>query len=191
MASADQLREKWERITPRERMMVILLGATFVCVVLAWLGFMISDGLDEIEARNGKTRVALRSLETCSTNESGPAQVFPDEPEKLETYLDKVAKDVAIEIPGTSPRTPVERGEYKESSTRLQISGITIYELKDFLEKVETRNRLVVITSLHVKKHFKDQEMLNVDMVVTTYSKVKAQDGEGGGSAEADEGKEG
>jgi hypothetical protein len=172
-------------------MMVILLGATFVCVVLAWLGFMISDGLDEIEARNGKTRVALRSLETCSTNESGPAQVFPDEPEKLETYLDKVAKDVAIEIPGTSPRTPVERGEYKESSTRLQISGITIYELKDFLEKVETRNRLVVITSLHVKKHFKDQEMLNVDMVVTTYSKVKAQDGEGGGSAEADEGKEG
>lgn len=189
MASADQLREKWERITPRERMMVILLGATFVGVVLAWLGFMISDGLDEIEARNDNTRVALRSLDTCDGGDTGPKQVFPDEPEKLETYLDKIAKDVDIEIPGTSPRTPVERGEYKESSTRLQISGITIYELKDFLEKVETRNKLVVITSLHVKKHFKEQDQLNVDMVVTTFSKVKAGGDEGTG--EAGEGTEG
>ena len=182
MATADQLREKWERITPRERMMVSVLGATFVGVVLAWLGFMISDGLDAIEKRNGASRVALKSLDAA-----GPTQVFPNQPEKLETYLDKIAKEVGIELPGTSPRTPVERGEFKESSTRLEINGITIYELKDFLELIESRNRLVVITSLHVKQHFKDKEQLNVDMIVTTYSKAKAG-GEGDGATPAESG---
>lgn len=193
VTTTDRLREKWERITPRERRMVVLLGVAFIVTMLAWVGFQISDGLTAIEKRNKSIRAALVSLQqyrlTGSQRKSNQVQVeIPDEPVKLETYLEGIAGEVGVSVPSYNARPPVTKNGFVETSTRIDLRAVSVFQLKDFLERVETRSQVVVITSLHIKRQFREKELLDADMVVTTYSKVKeaapgtegATGGEGG-----------
>ena len=58
------LRDKWERLSQRERTMVGAMGVTFVLMVTLIVGFLITDGLSSMEERNGDMRQALRDLDT-------------------------------------------------------------------------------------------------------------------------------
>lgn len=181
--STAQLRDKWERITPRERRLVVALGGTFVVVVLFWVGFTISDGLAAIETKNKTTRDALRALQShraeAAQGASSDVPTIPKDAIKLQTYLEGIANDVGINIPGYTPRTPVTRGDYTEVSTSIEMRGLSIYELKDFLEAVEKKSDVVAITDLRVKQHFREPEKLDVEMIVTTYMQAAAGGEEG------------
>lgn len=174
MASlTQQLQDKWEQITPRERAMVGLLGITGVVLVLMWIGYSIRDGLVAIEKRNDETREALRVMDRYRTTavqktSTAPKVAIPDEALELSGYLDKIAGEVGIKIPGYKQRPAATKGKFTEVSTRINIRGMSVYELKDFLEKVESNN-LVVITNLHITRRYRDKEKLDVDLVVATY----------------------
>ena len=58
------LRDKWERLSQRERTMVGAMGVTFVIMVTLIVGFLITDGLSSMEERNADMRQALRDLDT-------------------------------------------------------------------------------------------------------------------------------
>lgn len=180
-SSMDQLRDRWENLSPRERRLVVALGITFVAVILIWIGLRIGDGLQAIEHKNTEIRKALTALQTYrasgARDTSAPEVALPDEPVKLETYLSKIADEVGVKIPAFNPRTPVTRDDYTETSTRIEIRDVSIYELKDFLEKVESRSQLVVIKSLDIRRHFRDKEKLELSMVVATYAKPQAEEG--------------
>lgn len=193
MASTiDRMREKWESITPRERNLVMLLGTSTVMVLLLWLGLQIRDGLSAIEKRNEATRKALAALlefraKGGNKTPSTPSVVIGDEPVKLETYLDETAAETPIgNIPRHNKRNDVTEGDYVITSERFALQGVTLPALTEFLEKVESKNHAVVISELQIKRDFREKEKLNVDMVVSTYSKKKvegAESGSGAGSA--------
>ena len=58
------LRDKWERLSQRERTMVGAMGVTFVLMMTLIVGFLITDGLSSMEERNADMRQALRDLDT-------------------------------------------------------------------------------------------------------------------------------
>ena len=78
MAALDQLRDKWDGITPRERMLVVLLGVSFVVCLLLYVAFGISDKLDAMESQNARMRkaqaVLTERLAIESTEEFGDPQ---------------------------------------------------------------------------------------------------------------------
>jgi type II secretory pathway component PulM len=175
--SFEQLRDRWERLAPRERRLVALLGVTFVVFVLAWVSFIIQSGLGGISSRNDQAREALSALQDYRAAEAaraaggGPDVVIPDEAIELESYLEGIANQTGVSIPSYGSQRPEEVGDYTEVSTKIEIEGISIYELKDFLQQIETKSKLVVIKSLHVEQSFRDEEKLDVDMVVATYER--------------------
>jgi len=190
MAALDNFRDRWERMAPRERTMMVMLGVTFVVCIFAFVGFNISDGLTAIEDKNEQSRDALAAMQNYRINEGATAApgveaMIPDEPVKLSRYLEEIVKDVGIK-PLTYP-TPKEtaRGKFVEISLRLELKGLSIYELKDFLEKVESKSPIVVIRELHVKRNFRDKEKLKADMTIATFKKAPAQEG---GESDKDEG---
>src|SRR3989304_1714148 len=63
MAAFDDLRDRWERTSVRERRLVVLLGLTGVLCAFGYVGFLISDGLSSIAEKNSKVRAALRTLD--------------------------------------------------------------------------------------------------------------------------------
>ena len=58
-AITDKARDFWDRISPRERRMVLIAGIAAPITIAIWLGLSIRDGLVEMEARNDRMRKAL------------------------------------------------------------------------------------------------------------------------------------
>jgi hypothetical protein len=185
--SMERLRDRWEQISPREQRLILALGITFVVVVLFILGRGITGGLDTLDEKNQKARATLRVLHDYRQNMgSGAAETkevkLPDEPVKLQSYLEGIAGEVGITIPGFNPQADTAKEGVVTSSTRFQIRGLTLQQLTDFLEKVETKSPHVVVQSLDIKRDFRDKEKLDIDVLVTTYANAKkSAEGEGEG----------
>lgn len=177
MAAIDTLRDKWDGITPRERMLVVLLGISTVVTLILWIGLSIMDRLDAMESQNAKMRRALDVLADYRvrgrvTAAPGPVANIGAEPVKLESYLDKAAEKVGIKVPTYKPRTPqLKPNGFTTHTVSLDVNALTIDQVKDFLEAIENDNPLVVVSQLTVKRSFSDPKMLDVKMEVSTYSK--------------------
>lgn len=186
MAALDTIRDKWDSITPRERRLVVLLGVSAVVVLIAYLTLGIRDKLDEMEAENARMRKALDVLadyrirgrvEPTDTS----AQVGRD-PVKLESYLDQKAQKVGIKVPAYKPRTPAPKNGFLVHTIELNVTALSITQVKDFLEAIEGDNKLVAVTSLTLKRNFSDKTLLDLKMEVSTYSKPDAAPAPGTGT---------
>ena len=125
--------------------------------------------------------------------EEGPQVGIGDTAIPLTTYLSEAAGEVGLSIPEFSPRPPTPKGQFNEVTVNIALKGVTADELRKFLEKVETKQRIVVVTNLTITRQFRDNEKLDVDMTVATWEKIKPKKtegaaGEGEAEAPAEEG---
>ncbi len=174
----EQLRDRWEHWTPRERRLMMLLGVALVVSVFLFIGKTIGDGLDDIDKENAKRREALAALEVYRAQQAvpqdGPKVKIPDEAVDLNAYLENIASPLSLKIPSYQPQPDMERGNYVEVSVSIDLRDITVQDLASFLEQVETKNRTVVVTNLKVERSFRDQEKLRTaSMTVATFAKKK------------------
>src|SRR3954451_8945026 len=105
------LRDRWERLSQRERTMVGAMGVTFVVMVTLIVGFLITDGLSSMDERNAHMRQALRDLDTQRDNylrlKAKTAQMetrLGTQPVQLQAYLETAAKEAGLEIRESNER---------------------------------------------------------------------------------------
>lgn len=183
MASGiEGLRERWESITPRERGLVVLLGVSFVVVIVGLIGFRINDGLDRLTKKNEATRGALQELASYRASESRVAAkterqavAIGSEPLKLDDYLFRIADELKITIPKVDKPSETKKGKFMESATKINLRGLTINQLTDLMQRIETKSNLVVITDLFIRRHFRQNDQLNVEMTIATYFQKKPE----------------
>ncbi len=176
------LRDKWERLSQRERTMVGALGVTFVVMVTLIVGFLISDGLSSMEERNAAMRQALRDLDTQRDNylrnKAKLSQMetrLGTQPVQLQGYVEAAAKEAGVEISEQTERPPVSVGKkFVERTVDLRLRAVTLDQLTKFMKSIETGKSLVVITALNVRTRDDKHQQLDVDqMSVTTYEHDK------------------
>ena len=183
----DRAKDWWEGKAPRERTLLMALAAALVVCLLAWVANTIRHGLDNLDNKNQLTRSALTALEQHRVNQASsaaqsPHVTLPPTPVALDTYLESIVKELSLESPTYPEPKVVDRDGGSEESFHVSFQALTIYQLKDLLEKIETRSPVVIVTDLHVKKSFRDPEKVNVDLTVATYFKKSgSSDGESGG----------
>ncbi|HEX3765781.1 MAG TPA: type II secretion system protein GspM [Kofleriaceae bacterium] len=188
---SERARDFWDRISPRERGLVMIAAVVAPLTLAIWLGLAIGDGLTSMQARNDKMRKALAVLADLKAR--GPRQPVDDvvsgmpvEPLSLETYLSNAATTAGFVLKGTTPRNPVTRNGFVTASVSLNATDLTIDQLKKFLQEIETKSKYVAITKMDVsRKEYKGKDKLDVAMEVSTYAKepVKKPDaGSGAGS---------
>jgi hypothetical protein len=191
MASAiDRAKEWWESKAPRERRLVIALGATLVILTVGWVAMSIRGGLTAIEKKNQQSREALAAIDMQrilkqSQGAGQPVVTIPTSPVALDTYLDGIITEVGLKSPTYPAPKETQKGEVVELTIHVALQDLTIYQLKDLLEKVETQNPVVVVTELHVKKNFGNKENVDVDFTAATYYKKGAGSGGSSGSKPA------
>lgn len=183
MALSDRARDFWDRISPRERRLVVLLGVALPITLALWLGFSIHDGLVAMETRNEETRKALAIVEDLKSR--GPATPADDvvatmgtEPLSLNTYLTNAAQKAGFSLKGTQPHTAVTKNKFVTNSVTCQVQELSLDELKKFLQEIETGSKVVVVTSLDIRKNFKSKDKLDATLEVSTYSKEPNKDEE-------------
>ncbi len=187
---SDKARDFWDRISPRERRLVVLAAVAAPITIAIWLGLAIHDGLGAMEQRNDRSRKALEVLADLRARGHSGADAndvvatMGTEPLSLDTYLANAAKKAKYELKGSiNPRTPQSRNGFVTNTSTLSLDKITIEEFKDFLAAVEQDSKVVAVTHLDIRKDFRDKDKLDVSVEVSTYSKEKSAQGEGSGSA--------
>ena len=191
MALADRARDFWDRISPRERKLVVLLAIAVPITLAVWLGLSIKDGLEQRAERNENMRRALVTLAELKSRGpltspvDDPLKDIGPEPLSLDTYLDNAAKKAGFPIKGTSPHTPVTRNGFVTTSVSFSIEDLEIDKLKTFLQEVETASKAVAITTLETTRDRRDRTKIDAKLIVSTYSreKTEASGGDGKGSA--------
>jgi general secretion pathway protein M len=172
------LRDRWERLSSRERAMVSALGVTFVIMVTLILGFFITDGLATLDERNADMRQALRDLETRREpylrERAKTAQLearIGRTPVQLQGYLEAAAKEAGVEIPESNERPAVPAGKrYVERAVDLHLRQVKLDALVKFLRKIESGpNNLVMVTSLSIRTRDDKHEDLDVELTVSTF----------------------
>jgi type II secretory pathway component PulM len=188
MSVSEHARDFWDRISPRERGLVLIAAVAVPLTLVIWLGMAIGDGLSSMEARNDKMRKALNVIAELKAR--GPQQPVDDvvngmpvEPLSLETYLTNAAQTAGFVLKGTTPRNPTTRNGFVTNSVTLSVSDLTLDQLEKFLQAVETKSKYVAITRLDItRRDYKGKDKLDATLEVSTYAKEAAKKPEGSGS---------
>jgi hypothetical protein len=194
-AVSERARDFWDRISPRERGLVMIGAVVAPLTLMIWFGLAIGDGLASRQARNDKMRKALTVLAELKAR-GGPRPPgddavagMPVEPLSLETYLSNAATTAGFVLKGTTPRNPVTRNGFVTASVSLNASDLTIEQLKKFLQEIETKSKYVAITRLDIgRKEYKGKDKLDVAMEVSTYAKEQTRKPDAGSGAGSEKG---
>jgi len=196
MAIRERARDFWDRISPRERMLVILAGVAAPLILAYWLGSSISDGLGKIETKNEKMRKALKIVADLKAR--GPVQASDDTLEKmgtellpLESYVQEAAATSKIVIKSIQSPPEVTRNKFVTKSVKFKLEDLELEQLKSFLQEVETKSKVVIVTDLDIARDFKEPKKVDADLEVTTYARAKenaaGSSGSAAGSAKKDD----
>jgi hypothetical protein len=52
---------------------------------------------------------------------------------------------------------------------RVTLKDLSIFQVADLLERIESKSKVVVIRELKIKRTFRDKERLDVDLAVATF----------------------
>lgn len=193
MAISDSARDFWDRISSRERVLVVLLAIAVPIGIALWLGLAIHDGLVAMDERNERTREALKIVEETKargpqTQQTEEKIEIPNDPVMLETYLSNAATAAGFTIRGKSPRPPVTKNGFVTSSVTFNLEDLDIDKLKKFFEEVELKNKVVFTTYLKIKRDFRDKKKIDASVEVSSYSKEKKEKKEGEDKKDDDKG---
>jgi type II secretory pathway component PulM len=192
-AISDKARDFWDGISPRERRLVIIAAIALPITLAVWLGLAIRDGLSDMETRNAQMRKALGVLADLRARGENLRKtddvidLMGTEPLSLPTYLDNAAKKANFTLKSTTPHPPVTRNGFVTNSVSATLDDLSIEQLKTFLMEVEMGSKYVAITHIDLRRDFRDKTKLDVNLEVSTYSKVPPAKPEG----EGDDGKDG
>lgn len=175
--NVDGMRDRWERMNPREQRLLMLLGIALVVCLVAAVVFYIQNGMAATKRQNDESREALRALEVYRNAKaeaeratSGAAVAFPKKALELDSYLDDIITELQLESP-TYPKVKKKtKDSFTEASIEVKLRGLTIQQLADFFERVESRSPFVAVTALNIDTNFKDKEKLDLDFTITTFA---------------------
>ena len=179
MALTENVRLKWERITPRERLMVILLAVCAVLILVFGLGRVAQKKMKTLEAKNNDTRLALKSLSKRQANKrsgkSSESIVIPDKPISLDSYLDPIISKAGIDSPMYPSTKTTEKRDFNEITIKVSLKKVSLSQAKEVLENIE-KSKVVLVKELNLDKNFREKEKLDVEMTVATFSKIKKEE---------------
>jgi type II secretory pathway component PulM len=177
----DNLRERWERLGPRERRMFALLGVVVVAVGVLYAVFTIQEGLADLARHNEDTRAVLTTIAgrrdellEAKSKQGEVVAMIAEEPTPLATYMDKVAGEVGVQIRARTPKPVTQKGKFHEHSTQITLFDLTLDQLARFLRGIETQSQVVVTQRMNIRRSSLTREKLDkVDLTVATYSRPK------------------
>jgi type II secretory pathway component PulM len=171
---------EWNRLAPRERGLVAVLGGAVVAAIVAVLALLTAQSLAEIREDNAAARAALAAiaqhrdefLDAKSRMQAQETRIGLEAPQ-LAADLEAAAREVGIQIPETSSKPAVPAGRrYLEHSVLVTLRQVDLLSLTKFLSKVETGQRVIVISKLSIKQAFGEGEKLNVSLTATAWERV-------------------
>jgi hypothetical protein len=167
------------RLSSREQVMVGVLALVLLTVSGGGMTWFVAQRLDRAERRLNERRETLATieslegryraaeLETKRTNDK-----IKQNPVQLFSLLNRVASELGLKLDNLNERhSPLKDAGIDEVSVEVALKDMSITKLNKFLEKLEgpPHSGLVKVTKLKVKTAFQNDQMLDINMTVSTY----------------------
>jgi type II secretory pathway component PulM len=180
MSSLAQVQAQWERLSLRERRLLSTLAACVIACIVITIGWLIADGLKQIDERNRDMRQAIKDIAThrdeyvrAKAESDRQGNKIPESAPPLQGYLEAAAKELDVQIPEMNERPPQPRGKgVVEKSVDIKLRGVNVQQLAELMKKVESGStNIVVISRLYVRTRFNQHDQLDAEMTVSTYER--------------------
>jgi general secretion pathway protein M len=177
---ASYFAREWNRMAPRERRLVGILGGALGVALVVAVALITAQTLGELKDTNEASREALAAiakhrgefLEAKSRMQAQEMRIG-SEPPQLAADLESAAREVGIAIPENQPRPAVPAGKrYLEHSVDVTLRQVDLLSLSKFLQRLETGRRVIVVTRMNLKRTFAEGDKLNVSLTATTWERV-------------------
>jgi len=187
MAFVQQLlaRLRRDRITPRERIYLIIAGVTVIGLLFYGIYSAAVSYLDRVKGLDRLIRQKEEALATLGQFRREYVQIkgqvgsLDERIRKdqgnfsLLSFLESLAgtTDVRSKIAYMRPQAAVPVDQYREVSVEMKIENVTLDQAVRFLSAIEQAPHVLKIKNLHFRTRFANQQYLDVTFLVSTYEK--------------------
>jgi len=187
------LRERFERMEPREqKLLAILLGVFGVMVVLV-IPVVLSATASSQRDQNAALRDAITAIRDATPElvraEAERHEVLaryarPAPP--LAGLLEQIATANGIEIPESQDRPAVPHGKkYEERSTKIVLQKVGMKNFANFMEAIASSGHPLRVSVLNLKRRATDPDSYDVSLVVSAFDRKEPEKKPGGGATAA------
>jgi hypothetical protein len=177
----------WERLQPRERVLVMaLVGVAFLMFTMV-LMFMRYKKLTAIDEEIADMRDALDLTRTFGpsykdklSSKEQKDDKMSTEPLLFSTLIEQAAETAEVKVSNQTEKPPVEVAPGMQKRTyEFDLRSVTLAQLTKFLSAVESKEGHVVQThALTIRSPSGAEDRLNVDVILATYEQIGAPAGD-------------
>ncbi len=176
------LRERIDRLEPRERQLLGVLGVVFAVLILLLVPIGMSAMLSSQKSENEALRTAIDNIQKGravvrkrAAERDAVAARYASPAPPLAGFLSKLATETGIDIPESQDRAVIPHGkQYEERSTKIVLRKVGMLHLVKFMEKIEQSPHPVLISRLNIRKRGTEVDSYDVEMVVSAFDKKAA-----------------
>lgn len=173
----------WERLQPRERVLVMaLIGVAFLMgtILLLFLRYKkisaiedevadMREGLDLVRTFGGVYKEKLEAKQEQQ-------EEIASEPLLFSTLVEEAANLAEVKVSNQAEKPPVALSEkFQKRTYEFDLRSVTLEQLTKFLSTIEGKEGSVVVTQdLTIRSPSSSEDRLNVNVVLATYERVEA-----------------
>ena len=178
---SHKLQEAFERLNPREKI-VVTAGTVIAAAVILGTGWlMLSQSVTTAKLRADSLRSQLEQIvELQATFDQRQAESqalqrrLRGSTIRIVSHIEAAARSAGVEIGNMTPRegSPDEDG-VQETTVEIRLQKLSITRLQEFLEKIESTTQAVVkVRRLRMRKRYDDRTLLDAEITIATYGMV-------------------
>jgi hypothetical protein len=175
----------WDKLQPRERVLVMILVGVFFLMFTAVLLFLrykklsaIDDEIADLRAGLDLVRTAGASYQDDLAEKAQEDQKISAEPLLFSTLIEQAAEVAEVKVSNQTEKPPVKVGPTLQKRTyEFDLRSVTLAQLTKFLSTVEGKEGHVVLTqALTIRSPSASEDRLNVDVILATYERVELEE---------------
>jgi general secretion pathway protein M len=166
-------------LAPRERLLLGAAGGVFV-VVLLWLGLVLPV-LGAIRSAGMRVEAAEADLQRAQQLQAELAalqgrlgsveqRIHQGPRGNLFTTLEQLAAKSAVKVESMEPQAAAGGDAYKETKIQVVLKQVTLAQVVNFLDKIESAQQPLSIKSLRIRSRTENKEdLLDVTFTVSSF----------------------
>lgn len=180
MSLVAAIRDRLDKLAPRERRLLGLLGMVFGAMVLLFVPLGMTAMLSSARSDNKELRDAIAAIkdgrELVQLRQEKRDAIlarYANKAPPLAGLLEKAARDQKLDIPESQDHPDVPHGKkYTERSTVVRLRKTTMLQLAKMLETIEQQKMPISITTLNVRRRGGERDSYDVTLGVSAFDRA-------------------
>ena len=173
------LQERFEKLEPRERRLLTILGGFLAVVIFLLIPIGIFSLVSSRRSANDEVRELIQSIHAARSEMSerkarhdALLMRYAKAAPQLAGFLEEKAKEAGLPSPESQDRPDVPHGKrYNERVTVVKLHKASMLPIAKMLEKIEQSGHPVSITRLNIKPRANEPDSFEVELGVSAYDR--------------------